>query len=90
MLADDLLSQLRKLPNMGSLDAEQVELYNELEFSISSVRLVKIGISVVLNHLQYEIDSFARCFAPSDDRQENLEDMIDLITEFMESPRYHL
>lgn len=89
-LADELALELSKIENMGALSDEQFGLYSDLKIELISLGLVKIGIFAALNNLQYKIDLFSRYFWIYDDRQAPLKEMIELINEFLESPRYDL
>lgn len=89
-LAEELLIEIKRLPNIGPLEGERLKLYNELLVEIEILPLVKIGIAKVLSDLQYKIDFFGRYFWVYDEQQEPLEEMLELINEFLESPRLSL
>lgn len=89
-LVIDLNAQLLRLERMGDFTDGAKAKIGELHEGASALALVRIGIAVALNNYQHEIGQLGEYFWEYDERQAPLEEMIKLIHEFLESPRYGL
>jgi hypothetical protein len=89
-LAADIVAQLNRIERRGELsEAAQEELGYLFEIT-DALSLVRIGISQALDSIQHEVGIFAEYFYEWDERQHALEEIIALVDEFLESPRYGL
>lgn len=89
-LAADIIAKLQRIERRGELSevaAEELQLLFEAAESLS---LVRIGIAKALDNIQHQVGIFAEFFYEWDERQESLEAIIELVDEFLESPRYGL
>jgi hypothetical protein len=89
-LAADIVVQLNRIERRGGLSEVAKEELNYLCELTDALSLVRIGIGQALSSLQHEIGSFAEYFSEWDERQDHLEEIIALVDEFLDSPRYGL
>jgi hypothetical protein len=82
--------QLNRIERRGGLSEAAKEELNCLFAMAEALGLVRIGIGQALDSLQHEVGIFAEYFHEWDDQQDNLEELITLVDEFLDSPRYGL
>jgi hypothetical protein len=89
-LAADIKVQLNRIERRGGLSEAAKEELNYLFEMTEALGLVRIGIGQALDSLQHEVGVFAEYFHEWDEQQDNLEEIIALVDEFLDSPRYGL
>ena len=89
-LASDIKVQLNRIERRGGLSDAAKEALNSIFEMTEALSLVRIGIGQALDSLQHEVGVFAEYFHEWDEQQDNLEEIIALVDEFLDSPRYEL